>query len=162
MNHILVYFVNVKMLFSCKEKRNDLEFQLRIVDVDMKKYVHDKGFVCSEISILYSSPHPFSFIDLGSSKIKNEVILIKYSQPIGMFPVTEFTDATRRLMATALRNPPCQNHISKRRMKYDQATKCQCLCSQLWHWMAERSLPLSPRFTSTCLLSVERKMNRVF
>jgi hypothetical protein len=61
---------------------------------------------CNEISILFYFPHAFAFINFGTSRIKNKVILIKYSRPIGMFPATQFWVATHRLRTTALEKYP--------------------------------------------------------
>jgi hypothetical protein len=46
----------------------------------------------------------------GSSKIKNKVILIKYSWPIGMFPATQFWVATHRLRTTEVEKHDVQKH----------------------------------------------------
>jgi hypothetical protein len=48
--------------------------------------------------------HTLSLLLKGSSKIKNKVILIKYSRPIGMFPATQFWVATPRLRTTGLKD----------------------------------------------------------
>jgi hypothetical protein len=60
---------------------------------------------CNEISILFSFPRAFAFINQGSSTIKNKVILIKYSRPIWMFP------ATHRLRTTGLGCNPVYSNI---------------------------------------------------
>jgi hypothetical protein len=57
---------------------------------------------CNEISILFSFPQAFAKNNLGSSEIKNKVISIKYSRPIGMFAATQFWVATHRLKTTAV------------------------------------------------------------
>jgi hypothetical protein len=70
--------------------------------------------ICNEISILFSFPHVFAFINQGSSRIRNKVILTKYSRPIGMFP------ATHRLRTTGLGrlDVPFLSELSRRPEKY--------------------------------------------